>query len=121
MRAAPSRAAVALPNRARGGTMNQEKNNRTITRLNAVDRLAAVYQQARLHKRRMHRCASLAIAAGDPAAVSAALLRFRVAVGWEARTRRRYERAVLVEYAWWTDAPAAPAPAAGAAAAHATS
>ena|SRR6266542_3905586 len=85
--------------------MNQEKKNRTITRLNAVDRLAAVYQQARLHKRRMHRWASLAIAAGDMSAVQAALMRFRAAVAWEARTRQRYQRAVLIEYAWWTHAP----------------
>ena len=82
--------------------MKSAQLNRSTQRPNVVDRLAAVYQQARLHKRRMHRCLSLALTAGDIPAVRAALARFRTAAGWEARTRRRYERAVLLEYAWWT-------------------
>jgi hypothetical protein len=72
----------------------------------AVDRLAAVYQQARLHTRRMHRCLSLAVAAGDPGAATAALVRLRDALAWEQRAQRRYERAALLSYAWWTDLPA---------------
>jgi hypothetical protein len=68
----------------------------------AVDRLAARYQQARLHARWMHRCAALAVATCDPADATAALERFHAAAAWEERTRRRYERAVLLEYAWWT-------------------
>ena len=76
---------------------------------NAVDRLAANYQQARRHKRRMHRCVSLAVAAGDIPAVRAALSRYRAALAWEERTRRRYERAALLEYTAWTRAAPASA------------
>ena len=75
------------------------------TKLDVVDRLAAAYQQARLHRRRMHRCVADAIAAGNVAAVRAALARLQIAIAWEHRTERRYLRAVFIEHAWWLHGP----------------
>jgi hypothetical protein len=64
-----------------------------------VDRLGARYQQARLHRRRMHRRLAEAIAQDTLPARQAALARYRTAVAWEQRCFERYLRAVFAAYA----------------------
>ena len=72
-----------------------------------IDRLGDLYQQARLHRRRMHRKAAEAVTLGTVPAVRAALARYRTAVAWEERCYRRYLRAVFGAFA---DDPTTPAP-----------
>jgi hypothetical protein len=71
-------------------------------RVDAIDRLAAAWQQARLHERRTRRCLEEAVASGDPRAIGEARTRQHAACIWESNTRRRYLRAVELGFAWWT-------------------
>ena len=67
-------------------------------RLDPIDRWAALYQRARLWKRRARKVAAEAVAGGNQAAIRAALARQRRARHWEAFCRERYLRAVFVRY-----------------------
>ena len=75
--------------------------------IDAVDRLAADLQQARLHTRRIRRHHSLMVAAGNVPAVKAAASRLQTAMAWEARVQGRWERAAVMDKAWWLRGPAA--------------
>jgi hypothetical protein len=66
--------------------------------LDPIDRLASEYQEARLRKRRFHRCAALAVQAGDVPATRRALAHLRTAASGETRAYRRYVRAVFDAY-----------------------
>ena len=68
------------------------------TALDPIDRLAAAYQETRLLTRRMRRHVAEAVTLGNVPAVRAALARYRTAVAWEQRCRRRYLRAVFAAY-----------------------
>ena len=69
-----------------------------VHRLDPIDRWGALYQRARLWKRRAHRLAAEAVASGDALAIRPALVRLRRARYWEAVCRDHYLRAVLAEY-----------------------
>jgi hypothetical protein len=62
-----------------------------------IDRLASLFQRARLWRRRERRRVAQARAAATPAAC-AALARYRRACRWERVTREAYLRAVFAEY-----------------------
>ena len=64
----------------------------------AIDRWGALYQRARLWRRRTLRLAVAAVARGDVPAVVAALRRVQQARHWEERCRARYLCAVLQRY-----------------------
>jgi hypothetical protein len=63
-----------------------------------IDRLAALYQRARLWKRRAQSVLAEAADEGSAPACHAALVRYRRARHWEATLRELYLRAVLAEY-----------------------
>lgn len=66
--------------------------------LHPIDRRGAALQKARLHARRMRRCAALSVEAGDVPAARRAMARVRAAEAREARASRRYATAVLDAY-----------------------
>ena len=82
------------PVRAQADVDDQEEAHR----LDPIDRWGALYQRARLWKRRAHRLAAEAVASGDALAIRPALVRLRRARYWEAVCRDHYLRAVLAEY-----------------------
>jgi hypothetical protein len=63
-----------------------------------IDRLAFLFQRARLWKRRERRRLADARTAADAPAACAALARYRRASHWERLTRAAYLRAVFAEY-----------------------
>ena len=67
-------------------------------RLDPIDRWAALYQRARLWKRRAHRAAAGAVAGGNYAAIRTALRRLRRARQWEAFCRDHYLGSILACY-----------------------
>ena len=79
--------------------MSSRNRRRKATRIDAVDRLAAIYQQARLHARAMRDRLAAALATGDRGAIRDAHVRLRSAAAWESRTEQRYISAVMYEHA----------------------
>jgi hypothetical protein len=63
-----------------------------------IDRLAALYQQARLRTRRAQGVLAEAVNAHDRVGVRAALARYRRARYWEVLLRDLYLRTVLAAY-----------------------
>ena len=87
------------------------KKPRSRARVDAVDRLAATYQRARLHVRAMRERLDAALTTAERGEIREAHHCVRSARAWERRTRRRYLRAVFFEYAWLDHLPAGSSPA----------